>query len=114
MSTTATTPDLPIPAGAVWAEWQDPGTPHAFRLFNGSERVIARSDAKVGIGNKDMLMFIGGTQRPDGTVERHILPPDLHPDMPITPEQAIELGRALVELGFEAQQMTKLDQQLDA
>ena len=98
-------PNVRIPAGAVWAEWQDPETPHAYRLFTGSERVIAGSDAKVGVGNEDIPVYIGGTQNPDGIVDRHILVGPLHPDMPITPEQAIELGQALVELGAEAQKM---------
>jgi hypothetical protein len=125
MSTTTTTtnpyPDLPIPAGAVWAEWQDPGTPYVYRLFAGSKRVIARSDASdseptatAGLGGREMELYIGGTQNPDGVIERHIVPPDLHPDRPITLRQAFELGLALMELALEGQEMAKRDQQLGA
>jgi hypothetical protein len=35
-------PNVRIPAGADFVdEWQDAGTPDAWRLFDGSERVIA-------------------------------------------------------------------------
>lgn len=110
---TTTTPDLPIPAGAVWAEWQDLGTPDAYRAFNGSRRVIKGDGTKRGIGNDDIPVRIVGTQQPDGTVDRLMLVGPLHPDDPITVDQAAQLGLALLELAHEAQQMAKVDQQLD-
>jgi hypothetical protein len=60
-----------------------------------------------------MPLYIRGTQNPDGTADRFIVPPDIHPDCPITVKQAFELGLALVELAFEAREMAKRDQQLD-
>jgi hypothetical protein len=79
-------------------EWDDPGTLGAWRIFDGSERVIARSDTKVGIVDRDMPLYISGIQNADGVVERLIVPPVLHPDRPITLHQAIELGLAFLEL----------------
>jgi hypothetical protein len=107
MSTTTTTPAVPIPAGAVWVdEWQ-PGRAGAWRIFNGSERVIA--------GAPDPLRpFIGGIQNPEGAVHRNIVPPDLHPDNQLSLRQAFDLGLALMELVFEAIEMNKLDRDVDA
>jgi hypothetical protein len=105
-------PNVRVPAGADFVdEWEKAGTPDAYRLFDGSERVIARSDATVGIGGREMPLYIRGTQNPDGTADRFIVPPDIHPDCPITVKQAFELGLALVELAFEAREMAKLDLQ---
>lgn len=113
MTTTTTNPypDVRIPAGAVWAEWEDLGTSWAFRHFRGTERVIDAVDAKAGIGNEAVRVYIGGMQEPDGTSERYIVGA-LHADNPITPQQAVLLGRALMELGLEAQEMAEIDHEI--
>jgi hypothetical protein len=123
MNTTTTTanpyPEVRTPAGAVFVdEWQSVGTPDAWRLFDGSERLIAADDGEVGerfvgIGDREIRLFIGGIQNPGGAVHRNIVAGVLHPDRPITVKQAFELGLALVELAFEAREMAKRDQQLD-
>lgn len=109
--------NVPIPAGAVWVdEWQQPGTPDAWRIFDGSKRVISGAPDPLNphIGEREIKLFIGGIQNPEGAVHRNIVPPDLHPDVPITLKEAAELGFALLELAFEAQEMAKRDRQLDA
>jgi hypothetical protein len=104
MTTTETTnpyPEVRVPAGAVWVdEWQQPGTPDAWRIFDGPERAIAGAPdpLRPGIGDRDIRLFIGGIQNPGGAVHRNIVPPDLHPDRPITLRQAAQLGLALLEL----------------
>jgi hypothetical protein len=62
-----------------------------------------------GIVEREIRLSIAGIQNPEGAVHRNIVPPD----NPITLKQAAELGLALLELAFEAQEMAKRDQQLD-
>jgi hypothetical protein len=119
MSTITTTnpyPEVRTPAGAVFVDdWQSVGTPDAWRIFDGSERVIAGAPdpLRPGIGESKIRVFIGGIQNPEGAVHRNIVAGVLHPDHPITVNQAFKLGMALVELAFEAVEMAKRDQQLD-
>jgi hypothetical protein len=115
LTTTETTnpyPDVRGPAGAVWVdEWEQPGTPDSWRIFDGSGRVIVGAPEPLSPGNsdRDIRLFIGGIQNAGGAVHRNIVPPDLHPDRPISLGQAAELGLAFLELVNEAQKMAKLD-----
>jgi hypothetical protein len=85
MSTTTTTSpysEVRIPAGAVWVdEWQEPGTPDAWRIFNGSERVVAGAPdpLRTDIGKREIKLFIGGIQNPEGAVHRNIVVGEIHP-----------------------------------
>jgi hypothetical protein len=89
MTTTTPTPDVPLPPGAVMAEWQDLEFPgYAFRYFEGRHWVIEQDWAD------DAEVYIRGTQNPDGTIdEHHVVVHQLHADDPITAAQAPERGR---------------------
>jgi hypothetical protein len=87
-------PQVPFPAGAVKADWQDLGSPNAFRYFEGEHRVVDRREDLP--SSQDVLVYIAGTQALDGTVEREIVVHQLHADHPITPQQARQVARALV------------------
>jgi hypothetical protein len=92
-------PHLPIPDGAVWAEWQDPGTPKAFRYFEGSRWTVER-DERANY-SQDVEVYIRGTQELDGAVKREICVNQLHPDTPITPSQAAQLASILIKAVME-------------
>jgi hypothetical protein len=91
MTTTQTDPypDLPIPAGAVEAEWQDPGTPKAFRYFEGKHWTVFREHSR------DIEVYVAGIQELDGSVKREIVVHETHADEPLTPGEALQLARAL-------------------
>jgi hypothetical protein len=108
MSTNTTTsnpcPDVPMPGGAVTAEWQDAGTPNAFRYFEGSRWVVDRRVDRA--RSEDIEVYVAGTQEPDGTVVRDIVVHQLHSDDPIMPRQARQLARALIAAADEIDRWT--------
>lgn len=93
-------PHLPSPAGAVKAEWQDLGTPNAFRYFEGRRWTIDRRDDVP--SSEDIEVYVAGVQELDGTVKREVVVNKLHADFPITAAQALQLGRTLIAAAGEA------------
>jgi hypothetical protein len=112
MNTTDPYPHLPIPAGAEdVCEWDDPGTSGAMRRFISKHRVI---DFDLGDGSRrwteDFAVYVEGIQYPDGRIDRReiVLGP-LHPDNPITIEQAEQLTAALAEATQAARAAEAID-----
>ena len=107
MTTTTTDPypHIPLPAGAVTAEWQDPGTSGVYRYFEGSHWVVGPSeDPRQSQGGE---VYVRGCQELDGTVEREIAVYELHPDRCVTAQQARQLAEALVAAADEVERWTR-------
>jgi hypothetical protein len=83
-STTTPSPDVPLPPGAVMAEWQDLEYPgFEFRHFEGRRWVIDRDRTGQLVSSDDVEVYMRGTQKPDGTIdERHVVVHQLHSDDP--------------------------------
>jgi hypothetical protein len=96
-NTTTPTPDLPMPLGAVMAEWQDLEFPGSeFRYFEGRRWVIDQ-DRNAQFVTPAVEVNMAGTQQPDGTIdERYVHVHQLHSDDAITAAQARQLARALI------------------
>jgi hypothetical protein len=112
MTTTTTNDSLanvPHPAGAVKVcDWDDlqAGTEHATRYFRGSSRLIERD----GDIDKDITVEIYGTQSVAGDVVRRIMAiVDDRDAVDLRSSDARQLGRALIALADEAEQMNGYD-----
>jgi hypothetical protein len=79
----------------VKAEWQDPGTPTAFRYFEGSRWVVDRPTTSLPLRTS---WCASAARRTYGAVEREIVVDELHPDDAITAWQARRFVRALMAL----------------
>ncbi len=110
--TTATNPypHLPFPAGAIKARWEDPGTPNAYRYFEGRRWVVDRRDDRA--SSEEIEVYVAGTQAPDVTVAREVVVHELHADDAITPTQARQLARALIAAADEVDELTGLTRQV--
>lgn len=90
------TPLPPPPTGAVdVGEWEQPhvtGHPYASRYWVGSKRIVEIEQHYT----DDITVAIDGLQHADGCVERYITVNQMHPDHPITPQQAREVAVALI------------------
>lgn len=105
-------PDVPIPAGADEVyNWADVGTPHAYRCFTASRRVI---DFDLGENfsrpwTADIEVRVEGVQYPDGRVRREVVVDQLHADAPITVGQARQLAAALLDVTDAAVAADEMD-----
>ncbi|MEB3034765.1 hypothetical protein [[Mycobacterium] nativiensis] len=93
-STITSTTNVPLPAGTTWdGEW-----------YQGSRDCYSRRRTIEASGwmRDDVNVFIHVIQRANGEIaERVIVPPDLHPDYPLTSEQARQIGEALISVADE-------------
>ena len=114
-STTTTKPlsDVRLPAGADDVdEWADPDTSAAYRVFQACRHVIPAVPAdRHGSRpwSEDIEVCVSGTQNGDGRIERQIIVNQLHPDNPITIEQARQLAAALLEATRAAEAADEID-----
>ncbi len=108
-TTTNPRPDVPLPAGAEKVyDWENPGTPGAYRYFRGRVRTIPAEDTTNRPWSEDITVHVQGTQRPDGTIDEHdINVHQLHSDNPITAKQARQLAAALLEAAAELDRWAK-------
>ena len=93
MNATTTTPDVPPPAGAVEVcDW-----------YRGSRYFVGRHWLIEGDGwhKDDIEVFLHGTQQAAGEVDWVLSAGALHPDVPITSQQARQTARALLEAADE-------------
>jgi len=106
-------PNISLPAGAdEVCEWDAPGTPYAFRYFEASSRVVpAVSEDCHGSRpwSEPIQVWVAGTQYADGRIKREIVVERLHPDGPITIEQAQQLAAALLEVTRAAEAADEID-----
>src|SRR6516164_4062674 len=93
MTTPPTTPDIPLPDGAVKAsKWQDVHTDKAFRFFEGASwEVFRRNERK-----DEIVVRVIGIQQMDGRVLREVSVHQTHADDPLTPAEAMQLARSLI------------------
>lgn len=92
---------LPIPEGARHVmHWENDGTGRWYRGFDGQEWIVKIPGPE---GSTRARVDISGTQREDGSIERHIyVSAD---DCWYTAEQAIQLAGALVSAAAELNRM---------
>jgi hypothetical protein len=98
---TTTTPDVPLPGGAVRVhEWERPevtGYGQA-RFFVGVSRLVDIEQLRGG----NIEVTVDGTQWADGRIERWITVYQMYPDSPVTPGEARKIAAALIECADEA------------
>jgi hypothetical protein len=92
-------------------DWAEPGTQRAYRQFTASRHVI---DFDLGENfwrpwTADIEVRVEGIQYGDGRVRREVVVDQLHPDNPITLEQAEQLTSALVEATRAARAANAVD-----
>lgn len=103
---TTITTALPEPAGAVSIDaWEDTAEP--YRYFTGSSWVVDVDRSEHG----SVTVVIDGVQEADGRTERHVCVHVLtgYEDL-LTPQEARELARALIDAADEATKMDRDDQ----
>jgi hypothetical protein len=92
---------IPLPAGAITAERQDPSTRHAYRYFEIRRWLI---EARTPIA-----VMVGGIQHPSGRVQPEVTISQLHQDDPITAAQARQLARVLIAAADEVELQASRD-----
>ena len=95
-------PNVPSPVGAV--EVYDWDLPEASRYWVGTKRII-----DIGQRADEIVVAIDGLQHADGRVERFVNVDQMHPDYPITPQQAREVAAALAAAADELESAIELE-----
>jgi hypothetical protein len=94
--------NVPDPAGAVKVcEWDDPGTPDAFRLFWGATREVELQDGAA------IEVVTRGTQSADGCVEERGILIYGGSDDVMTTESARQLAAALLEAAGDIERCSR-------